>query len=138
MDNRCAGRTIKGESCNNRVFDGERFCFRHTPKNGNLTPRNISEDEELEGFNSYYDKVDDVQRLPPSAGLALRELKTLTRKKRHAFDNEHLELLNDLRRELRDALENGADESLVLVALHELGACACSKSALKKFVEQES
>ena len=109
-----------------------RFCFRrHTPKTG------ISRLEILaKTRNSYYDNVDDVQRLPPSAGLALREPKTLIQKKRHAFDKEHLELLNDLRRELRDALENGADESLVLVALHELGACACCKSALK-FVEGE-
>ena len=136
---RCAGRTISGERCKNKAFDGQRFCFRHTPANKDLSTDFPCD----EGFNPYYDMTDAAAdaagaQLPERAHELLAELKLLTRKNREVFDEEHIDVLNSLRRELRRALEDGADESIVLMVLHQLKACACSKKSLKKFIERES
>ena len=136
---RCVGRTISGEQCKNKTYNGELFCFRHNPQNKNLSTEYPCD----EGFNPYYDMTDAAadaagEKLPQKARELLSELKLLIRKKRDVFDVEHLDVLNSLRRELRQALMNGADQSIVLMILHELRACACNKKALKKFIERES
>ena len=136
---RCAGQTISGERCKNKAFDGQLFCFRHSTQNKNLSTEFPCD----EGFNPYYDMTDAAadaahQQLPEKARDLLDELKVLIRKNREVFDAEHLDVLNQLRRELRGALDHGADESVVLMVLHELRACACSKKALKEFVKLES
>jgi len=132
---RCEGRTISGEQCKNKIYNGQIFCFRHNPQNKNLST------ECDEGFNPYYDVTDaatDAAKLPERARELLAELKMLIRKKREVFDAEHRSVLNQIRRELRDALDRGADESIVLIVLRQLKACACSRKALEKFIERES
>ena len=136
---RCAGQTISGERCKNKAYDGQRFCFRHNPKNKDLSAKYPCDT----GFNPYYDITDAAAdaagaQLPERAHELLRELKVLIRKNREVFDAEHIDVLNLLRRELRSALSNGADESIVLMVLHQLKACACNKQALRNFVERES
>ena len=135
---RCAGQTVSGDRCKNKTYHGQLFCFHHNPNNKNLSAKYPCD----EGFNPYYDITDAVdaagEQPPERARELLSELKNLVRKNREVFDEEHLDVLNQLRRELRDALDNGADQSIVMMVLHELKACACSKRALKKFIERES
>ena len=136
---RCAGQTTSGERCKNKAYDGQLFCFRHSTQNKNLSMEFPCD----AGFNPYYDMTDAAadaadQQLPKRARALLDELKIIIRKNREVFDAEHLDVLNQLRRELRGALDRGANESIVLKVLHELRACACSKKALKDFVERES
>ena len=133
---RCVGRTISGEQCKNKTYNCELFCFRHNPQNKNLSTEYPCD----EGFNPYCDvtAADANEQLPERARELLAELKMLIRKKREVFDTEHLSVLNQLRRELRNALDRGVDESIVLIVLQQLKACACSKKALQKFIERES
>jgi len=136
---RCAGQTISGERCKNKTFDGQTFCFRHNPNNKNLATKYPCD----EGFNSFYSMTDAAaeaagEKLPQKARDLLTELKVLIRKKREVFDNEHISVLNAIRRELRQALDRGANEGVVLLVLHQLRACACNKKALQKFIERES
>jgi len=136
---RCAGQTISGERCKNRTYDGQIFCFRHNPKNKSLSTDYPCD----EGFNPFYDMTDAAadaagEQLPERAHELLAELKVLIQKNREVFDEEHIDVLNQLRRELRQALDRGANESVVLMVLHQLKACACNKKALKKFIERES
>ena len=136
---RCAGQTISGQRCKNKTFDGQTFCFRHNPNNKNLATKYPCD----EGFNSFYSMTDAAaeaagEKLPQKARDLLTELKVLIRKKREVFDNEHISVLNAIRRELRQALDGGANESVVSMVLHQLKACACNKKALKKFIERES
>jgi len=136
---RCAGQTISGQRCKNKTFDGQTFCFRHNPNNKSLSVDYPCD----EGVNPYYDITDAAaeaagEKLPQKARDLLTELKLLIRKKREVFDEEHISVLNSIRRELRQALDRGANEGVVLLILHQLRACACSKKALKKFIERES
>ena len=136
---RCAGQTVAGERCKNKTFDGQTFCFRHNPNNKSLSVDYPCD----EGVNPYYDITDAAaeaagEKLPQKARDLLTELKLLIRKKREVFDEEHISVLNSIRRELRQALDRGANEGVVLLVLHQLRACACNKKALQKFIEHES
>jgi len=136
---RCAGQTISGERCKNRTYDGQIFCFRHNPQNKSLSTDYPCD----EGFNPHYGMTDAAaeaagEKFPERARELLVELKLLIRKNREVFDEEHSNILHQLRLELRQALDRGANESVVLMVLHQLKACACNKRALKKFIERES
>jgi len=134
---RCAGQTISGQRCKNKTFDGQTFCFRHNPNNKSLSTDYPCD----EGFNPHMTDAaaeSAGEKLPERARELLTELKILIRKKREVFDEEHISVLNSIRRELRQALDRGANESVVLLVLHQLKACACSKKALKNFIERES
>jgi len=114
----------------NKAFDGSAYCHLHKKENADLGCGG-------DGFNPFSTPV-STKELPKKVTLALRELKVLIRRRSYEFDDGHIELLDEVREELRLAIENGtADESALLIILQDLQACACNKAALAKFLRSE-
>jgi len=104
--NHCSGKIKKGTTCENKVYNGEVYCYLHM--HPNKAPQ-------YNGFAPFSYVLDEYQE-EEHAGIRMpvEELENVIRKRQHRFDDGHMEVLRVVRREMQYAVVHGMDPEHML------------------------